>query len=93
MMPQSLATPLKSGSPTIKESKMYYITTHKQGAGNMTIWRHVKKLSSFKPEEGVEYVVAKNKKAMKIKMGDTLPVYIGLNGKLKKCSSYALYLF
>jgi hypothetical protein len=72
---------------------MYYITTHKQSAGNMTIWRHVKKLSSFKPEEGVEYVVAKNKKAMNINMGDTLPVYIGLNGKLKKCSSYALYLF
>lgn len=72
---------------------MYYVTSRKHAHGNMIIWQHVKKLRGFKAEDGVEYLVAKNKKEMNIEMGTSLPIYIGLNGKLKKCSSYALYLF
>jgi len=92
-MPQSLATPLKNGSTTTEESDMYYVTPYKNNAGGMVIWRHVKKLKDFKADEGVEYLVAKNKKEMNIEMGSSLPIYIGLDGGLKKCSTYALYLF
>jgi len=72
---------------------MYYVTPYKNNSGGMVIWRHVKRLKDFKADEGVEYLVAKNKKEMKINMGSSLPIYIGLNGELKKCSTYALYLF
>jgi len=72
---------------------MYYVTPYENNSGDMVIWRHVKRLKDFKANEGVEYLVAKNKKEMKINMGSSLPIYIGLNGELKKCSSYALYLF
>jgi len=73
---------------------MYYITPYKNNTGSsMVIWRHIKKLKDFKADEGVEYLVAKNKKEMDIDRGSSLPIYIGLNGELKKCSSYALYLF
>jgi hypothetical protein len=65
----------------------YYIAEQNQ----TTVWRVVKRLSDFKPEEGVEYVVKTSSKGLVV--GDTLPIYIGLNGKLKKCSSFALYLF
>jgi hypothetical protein len=92
-MPQSLATPLKNGSTTTKESNMYYVTPYKNNSGGMVIWRHVKRLKDFKADEGIEYLVAKTKKEMDINMGSSLPIYIGLNGELKKCSTYALYLF
>lgn len=72
---------------------MYYVTSREQSNGDLTIWQHVKKLKDFKAKDGIEYVVAKNKKEMNIIRGDTLPLYIGLDGKLRKCSSYALYLF
>lgn len=41
---------------------MYYVTSRKHAHGNMIIWQHVKKLRGFKAEDGVEYLVAKNKK-------------------------------
>ena len=72
---------------------MYYVTPYKNDTGGMVIWRHVKRLKDFKADDGVEYIVAKNKKEMNIKIGSSLPIYIGLDGRLKKCSSYALYLF
>ena len=72
---------------------MYYITSRKHAQGDMIIWQHVKKLRGFKAEDDVEYLVAKNKKEMNIEMGTSLPIYIGKNGKLKKTTSYALYLF
>ena len=72
---------------------MYYVTHYKNNTGDMVIWRHVKRLKDFKAIDGVEYIVAKNKKEMNIEMGSSLPIYIGLDGRLKKCSSYALYLF
>lgn len=72
---------------------MYYVTPYKNNGGDMIIWRHVKRLKDFKADEGVEYLVAKTKKEMDIDMGSSLPIYIGLDGGLKKCSRYALYLF
>ena len=72
---------------------MYYVTPYENNNGDMVIWRHVKRLKDFKADEGVEYLVAKNKKEMKIDTGSSLPIYIGLNGELKKCSTYALFLF
>ena len=72
---------------------MYYVAHYKNNTGDMVIWRHVKRLKDFKAIDGVEYIVAKNKKEMNIEMGRSLPIYIGLDGRLKKCSSYALYLF
>lgn len=65
----------------------YYIARK----NSTSIWRVVKRLSDFKPENGVEYVVKTRCKS--IEAGDCLPIYIGLDGKLKKCSSLAVYLF
>lgn len=72
---------------------MYYVTPYKNDTGGMVMWRHVKRLKDFKADDGVEYIVAKSKKEMNIEMGTSLPIYVGLDGELKKCSSYALYLF
>ena len=72
---------------------MYYVAHYKNNTGGMVIWRHVKRLKDFKAIDGVEYIVAKNKKEMNIEIGSSLPIYIGLNGELKKCSTYALFLF
>ena len=50
---------------------MYYIASREQrGSGGMIIWRHIKKLKSFKATDGREYVVAKSKK--EIVLGDKL---------------------
>lgn len=60
---------------------MYYVAPRLQrSGGGMVIWRHVKKLSSFKATDGIEYVVAKSKK----EMDRTLPIYIGVGDKLTK---------
>ena len=72
---------------------MYYVAPYKNNNGDMIIWRHVKRLKDFKADEGIEYLVAKTKKEMNIDVGRSLPIYIGLNGKLQKCSSFALFLF
>ena len=72
---------------------MYYVTPYENNTSGMVIWHHVKRLKDFKASDGVEYIVAKNKKEMNIEMGTSLPIYIGLDGELKKCSRYALYLF
>jgi hypothetical protein len=82
-----------SGRFLFGESNMYYVTPYEKNSGDMIIWRHVKRLKDFKADEGVEYLVAKTKKEMDIDMGSSLPIYIGLNGKLQKCSSFALFLF
>ena len=66
-MPQSLATPLKNGLTGIEENSMYYVTTRRHG--DMMIWQHVKKLRSFKATDGVEYIIAKNKKEILISCG------------------------
>ena len=60
---------------------MYYVAPRLQrGSGGMIIWRHIKKLKSFKATDGMEYVVAKSKK----EMDRSLPIYIGVGDKLVK---------
>ena len=49
------------------------------GKYDMEIWRKVKRLSDFKPEEGVKYVV---RKGVKKKRFDKWTIYKGVNGKL-----------
>ena len=41
---------------------MYYVASRSQRANDMIIWRHIKRLKSFKATDGVEYIVAKSKK-------------------------------
>ena len=60
---------------------------HQEQSGNgMIIWRHVKKLTSFKATDGLEYVVAKSKK----EMDQSLPIYIGVGNKLVKTRRYEI---
>tara|TARA_R100001015_G_C4513203_1_gene84278 strand:+ start:23 stop:244 length:222 start_codon:yes stop_codon:yes gene_type:complete len=63
---------------------MYYITR----ADNKGIYEiGVQALKNFKPEEGVEYLVRKNRKRNSFGLlytFDDVPVYVGVNGKLKK---------
>ena len=40
---------------------MYYVAPKAQRRNGTVIWRHVKRIKSFKATDGVEYVVAKNK--------------------------------
>ena len=66
---------------------MYYIASREQrGSGGMIIWRHIKKLKSFKATDGREYVVAKSKK----EMDQSLPIYIGIGNKLVKTRRYEI---
>ena len=62
----------------------YYIG--KQSAnfllGEVVIYRVVKRLSDFKPEDGQLYRVFKSKKEKD--ESPFVPVYMGMNGKLKK---------
>ena len=57
----------------------YYIAPHSEDLmSNLVIYRVVKKLGDFKPEEGKLYRVFKSKKEIK-------DVYQGVNGKSKGC--------
>ena len=51
----------------------------------MVVYRVVKRLSDFKPEEGRLYRVFKSKKEMNESM--YVPAYRGINGRLKKCKT------
>lgn len=51
-------------------------------AGEMVVYRVVKRLRDFEPEEGKKYVVFKSKQEMNNSL--FVPIYIGKNGKLKK---------
>jgi hypothetical protein len=65
---------------------MYYIASKLQRGNGMIIWRHVKKLTTFKATDGMEYVVAKSKKEME----QSLPIYIGIGDKLVKTRRYEI---
>ena len=73
-------TPLKNGLTGIEENSMYYVAPKAQRRNGTVIWRHVKRIKSFKATDGMEYVVAKNKKEMD--EVSTLPIYIGIGDKL-----------
>jgi len=65
---------------------MYYVASKLQRGNGMIIWRHVKKLTTFKATDGMEYVVAKSKKEME----QSLPIYIGIGDKLVKTRRYEI---
>lgn len=53
--------------------------------GEMVVYRVVKRLRDFQPEEGKDYVVFKSKKEMN--NSPFMPVYTGKKGKLVKSPS------
>ena len=64
----------------------YYIAPQSESIvelGELVVYRVVKRLSDFKPAEGKLYRVFKSKKEMSESM--YVPVYKGINGRLKKC--------
>tara|TARA_R100000458_G_C8230219_1_gene212140 strand:- start:262 stop:495 length:234 start_codon:yes stop_codon:yes gene_type:complete len=65
---------------------MYYVASKLQRGNDMIMWRHVKKLTTFKATDGMEYVVAKSKKEME----QSLPIYIGIGDKLVKTRRYEI---
>jgi len=65
---------------------MYYVASKLQRGNGMIVWRHVKKLTTFKATDGMEYVVAKSKKEME----QSLPIYIGIGNKLVKTRRYEI---
>jgi|TARA_R100000479_G_C6378410_1_gene200027 hypothetical protein len=65
---------------------MYYVASKLQRGNGMIMWRHVKKLTTFKATDGMEYVVAKSKKEME----QSLPIYIGIGDKLVKTRRYEI---
>ena len=64
----------------------YYIAPQKEGLeiGEMVIYQVVKRLRDFKAEDGKKYRVFKSKDQMENSL--YVPVYVGVNGKLKKSS-------
>jgi hypothetical protein len=62
----------------------YYIAKQSDNLmlGDVVIYRVVKRLSDFKPEDGQLYRVFKSKKEKD--ESPFVPVYMGMNGKLKK---------
>lgn len=60
----------------------YYIAPHSEAlTDGIVIYRVVKRLGDFKPKDGTVYRVFKSKKE---KRSYTIPLYEGVNGKLKK---------
>jgi len=63
---------------------MYYIAKNEQ---TVSVWKKVKRLGDFKPEEGVDYLVTTSLENL------TLPIYVGLGGKLKKTKAVGVSPF
>ena len=67
----------------------YYIAPQPSSGDWLTqklvVYRVVKRLSDFKPEEGKLYRVFKSKKEKDESL--YVPCYRGMNGKLKKCKT------
>jgi len=59
--------------------------------GRMAVYRVVKRLSDFKPENGVEYMVFKSKKAMQTAI--FVDLYCGKNDKLVKLKNKSMMRF
>ncbi len=59
--------------------------------GRMAVYRVVKRLRDFKPENGVEYMVFQSKKAMHTAV--FVDVYCGKNGKLVKLKDRSMMRF
>ena len=65
----------------------YYIAPQASNieVGELVVYRVVKRLRDFKAEDGKKYRVFKSKEEMNNSL--TVPVYVGVNGKLKKSKS------
>lgn len=59
--------------------------------GRMAVYRVVKRLSDFKPDNGIEYMVFPSKKAMKTAI--FVDLYCGKNGKLVKLKDRSIMRF
>ena len=59
--------------------------------GRMAVYRVVKRLRDFKPENGLEYMVFKSKKAMKNDL--FVDLYCGKGGKLIKRKDVSMMRF
>ena len=53
------------------------------------VWQRAKNLRDFKAENGLEYVVAKTRKA--ISEGGLISIYVGVDGNLKKTDRYKIF--
>lgn len=53
------------------------------------VWQKAKNLRDFKAENGLEYVVAKTRKA--IREGGLISIYVGVDGNLKKTDRYKIF--
>ena len=53
--------------------------------GDVVIYRVVKRLKDFKAEDGVKYRVFNGRKEKDLSM--TVPIYYGVDGRLKKAKS------
>ena len=62
----------------------YYIAPQDRNLeiGEMVIYQVVKRLRDFKAEDGKKYRVFKSRHEMDTSL--TVPLYVGVNGKLKK---------
>lgn len=59
--------------------------------GRMAIYRVVKRLRDFKPDDGEEYMVFKSRKAMQTAI--FVDLYCGKNGKLVKLKDRSMMRF
>ncbi len=59
--------------------------------GRMAVYRVVKRLRDFKPEDGVEYMVFKSRKAMQTDF--FVDLYCAKNGKLAKLKDRSMMRF
>jgi hypothetical protein len=70
----------------------YYIKpVDERITGRLAVYRVVKRLRDFKPENGVEYMVFTSKKAMKTAL--FIDLYCGKNGKLVKLKDRSMMRF
>ena len=60
-------------------------------AGRLVLYRVVKRLRDFKPDNGIEYMVFPSKKAMKTAI--FVDLYCGKNGKLVKLKDRSVLRF
>ena len=59
--------------------------------GRMAVYRVVKRLRDFKPDNGIEYMVFRSRKAMKNDI--FVDLYCGKNGKLVKLKDRSMMRF
>lgn len=71
---------------------MYYIAPADSFEFKTVIYNLKKRLSDFKAEDDVQYVVYKSKTEMRDGIG-WVPYYIGVNGKLKKSKTEGFMRF